>query len=152
MMNKMMTYISRKLKDKAGFSFIEAILTTSLLSVGLWGGLAILQNATSHSVNNDFRIMGIQLANEKVELILADKSFKGFDYILAENYPSESLSDPFSGFTRTVSIIEVDPTDLNDTNTPMPGSGYKRVDVNVVWGVESHEQVSVSTVVTDYDS
>jgi Tfp pilus assembly protein PilV len=146
----MLPFLRNMLTNSRGFTFIEAILTTTLLSIGLWGGIAMMHNATNHSINNDYRLMGIQLANEKIELIIADKAFKGYDWIAEGNYPDEDLSEPYSGFSRTVSITEVSPSDLDDVENPVEGSGYKRVDVEVIWGGQSHEQITVSTVLTDY--
>lgn len=138
------------LKNSAGFSFVEAILTTVVLAVGLWGGLALLHNATSHSINNDYRIIGIQLANKKLEIIIADKTFRGYDWIDESNYPTEILADPYSGFTRSITVTEVDPADFNDTQNPVADSGYKRVDVQVTWGTEPHQKIIMSTVLSSY--
>lgn len=137
------------LKNEAGFTFLEIILTTTLLAVGFAGGFALLQNTTNNSLENDMRVIASQLASEKIETIIADKTFKTYDWILPANYPVENLNAPYSGFTRTIDILEVDPADLA---TAQPGSGYKKVDVVVSWGALPSQAIRVTTLVTDYSS
>lgn len=137
----------RLLKNQSGFSFIEAILVTSLLAIGLWGGLAIFQNITSNTLESDMRVMASHLASEKIETIIADKTFQGYDWIIESNYPDETLTGAYQGFSRHVSITEVSSVDLI---TPSAGSGFKKVDVQVTWGPENYQTIVVSTMVTDY--
>lgn len=142
-----MKLIINRLKDKSGFSFLEAVMTTLFLSVGLWGGVAMFMNATSNSAYSDFRVMATGLANEKIEMIINDKMNQGFDYIDEANYDAENMEAPYTGFSRSVTVTEVDSTDFI---TPSEGSGYKRVDVTVVWGPEAYETITVSTIVSNY--
>lgn len=143
----MRRFLTKYFCNNKGFTFIETILTTLVLSVGLWGGFAIFHNATINSFNNDFRVIATQLAAEKIETITADKSFRGYDYVTGSNYPGETLGGAYNGFTRSVNITEVSSSDFNTVET---GSGYKRVDVLVTWGAESFEVITVSTVLSDY--
>lgn len=91
--------------------------------------------------------MATQLANEKIETIIADKTFQGFDYIDENNYPTENLAGDFNGFTRTIAVDEVSAADLE---TSQSESGYKRVDVSVSWGNDNGQNILVSTIVTEY--
>lgn len=133
--------------NQSGFTFLEMILTTVVLSVGLWGGMALFHNATLHSLDNDSRVIASELAGEKIESIVADKTFRGYGWIVGANYPAEVLVPPHQGFTRSVTITEVNP---NDLTTPMAGSGYKKIDVQVGWGNQGFQSVVVSTLLTDY--
>lgn len=137
----------RLLKNHSGFTFIEAILVTALLSIGLWGGLAIFQNITTNTLESDMRVIASQLASEKIETIIADKTFQGYNWIIETNYPDETLTGAQQGFSRQVNITEVSSVDLS---TPSPGSGFKKVDVLVTWGPENYQTIVVSTMVTDY--
>lgn len=139
--------VYRLLKSQKGFTFLEAILTTTLLSFGFWGGYAIFQNAIHHTVAQDFRLIATELASEKIELITADRTFQGFYSITTANYPAETLQGDFSGFTRSVQITEVNPANFT---SPQSGSGYKRIDVLVNWGNAANESVIISTVLSDY--
>lgn len=134
---------------QSGFTFLEIVLTTSLLAVGFWGGFALLQNTTNNSLENDLRVMASQLASQKIETIIADKSFVSYDWVDPNNYPPENLAAPYSGFTRTVDVLEVSP---NDLSTAQPGSGYKKVDVIVSWGNLPSEAIRVTTLLTNYSS
>lgn len=128
-----------------GFGLLEVVLSTMILSVGLLGGFMVIQNATARSVQGDMNTLATGLANDKMEDVLADKEFKGYGYLEAENYPAEDLDH---GFTRIVDVVEVDPQDLQ---TPVSGSGLKRIEVTVDWGDEAAETVKISTLLTDYE-
>ena len=135
------------LKNQKGFSFIEAILATVVLSFGMFGSLTLIQSATANSNYNDMRVVATNLATQKIEQIVSDKSFKGYDWIADENYTVEQLSASNAGFSRSVSVNEVDSSDLT---TPEVGSGFKKVDISVTWGDEAYESITVSSIVTDY--
>lgn len=136
-----------KLKSQKGFSLLENILATVLVSVGLLGGMATMQNASINTMNGDMSSIATQLANEKIEIILADKQFNGYDAVSTGDHDVESFSGQLQGFQRVVTVSEVDPDDLI---TPSAGSGMKRVIVTVNWGNKDHQKVIVSTLVTDY--
>jgi type II secretory pathway pseudopilin PulG len=140
-----------KIKNQMGMALLESILGTVLFSIGLTGGLFLMQNATRASVNTDFNVIASQFANEKLETIIADKALKGnrYDDIVANNYPNESLTyeGVSNAFVRTVVIEEVDPSNLT---TPQAGSGMKKVDVTVQWNNGNNQQILVSTLVADY--
>ncbi|HBF13953.1 MAG TPA: hypothetical protein DDW49_11305 [Deltaproteobacteria bacterium] len=139
----------RALKNQKGFTFIESILTTLVLSIGLWGTMALFQNATSNVSTSNWQVIATQLANEKLENIIADKKFQGYNTIDSTNYPNETLSAPYQGLQRNVTITEVSPADFS---TPEPYSGYKLITVEVVWSQEvgSLGSVNVSTLLTNY--
>ena len=133
---------------QAGFTLIETILTTLLLGIGLMGSLNLLQSSANASLENDARVTASHLADEKIETIIGDKTFQGYDFITAANYPDESpLDDPYDSYTRSVTITEVDGSDLT---TASAGSGIKKADVTVSWGESAYQSVTVSTIVTDY--
>lgn len=136
------------LTNNKGFSFIEAILTTVLLSTILMALITMFQNAISHTNDTDARVTATQLANEQIESVMADKTFCGYSCV-ATGTTTETLDDPYSMYSRQTIIYEVDSSDLT---TESSGSGYKRVDVTVTWGAESYQSINVSTVLTDYSS
>ncbi len=137
----------KKLHNQKGFTFIEAILTSVLLAFGLTGGYAMMQNSINYSMGNDYLVMGSQLANEKLQMVIADKTFESYSDVIQDNYTQESLSGAYQGFTRTTTVTEVDPADLT---TPQADSGYKKVEVTVSWGNNSGERVQVSTMLADH--
>jgi hypothetical protein len=133
--------------NQRGHSIFETILTVSIVGGGLFGGMSVMQNTTLVSQNGDMSTVGGELANESMESILADKEFMGYGIVAAENYPSEELAAPFSGFTRTVTVTEVS---LSDLTTPQVGSGVKKVEVTVNWGNSDDEKVQLMTLLGDY--
>ena len=139
------------LKNNKGFSLIEAVLSTMILSIGLMGGVLLMQNATVASVNSDFQAIASQLANEKLETILADNYMTDGKYsiITNGNYPAENLGygTQDNVFQRSVSITEVD----EDLSQSQAGSGLKKVDVTVSWGENLYERITISTLVSDYN-
>lgn len=140
-----------KIKNQMGIALLESILATTLLSIGLTGGLFLMQNATRAGVITDYSIIASQFANEKLETIIADKSLTASKYtgITNSNYPNESIT--YGGiagaFVRKVAITEVSPSDLT---TPQTGSGMKKVDVTVEWNNNTAQKILVSTLVAEY--
>lgn len=137
----------RQKLNQEGFTLVEIILTIVVLGVGLYGGFALFQSASYNNIDNDFRIVGSKLASEKIEQVMADKTFNGFDSIDTADYPVEAMQPPHSQFTRTTTITRVSG---NDFTTADNTSGYKRVDVLVSWGAANDERVTISTVVSQY--
>lgn len=124
---------------------LEGTFSTMLLAVGLLGGMAVMQNVTATTMNGDMNSIAIQLANEKIEEVMADKSFQGYNVVADENYPGEELEAPYQGFSRNVTVTEVNSGDLT---TEEVGSGLKKVDVTVSWG--NGDSVTVNSMVGDY--
>lgn len=137
-------------KNQKGFTLIETVLSILVLSIAMGGTLLLFQNATSHSVDSDYRVIAAQLANEKIESIIADKALQGYDSIIEGNYPDETLTGAFNGIQRIVTITEVDP---NDLNTAQADSGYKRVRVTVTWGGGAAQvrTLNVDTLLTEFN-
>lgn len=116
-----------------------------ILATALITGLFVIQSVLASSVDQELNTIATQLANEKIEIILADRAFQGYDYIADENYENETLVE-YSNLSRSVTITEVNEDDLV---TPEEGSGSKRVEVTVSWGNDVYQQVVISTLITD---
>lgn len=137
----------KKILNQKGFTILESILTTALVAVGLMGGMLTMQNATLNTVNGDMNTVATQLASEKVDVIMADKSYNGYEFVSAENYPTEDLTAPYN-MDRTVTVTEVNAEDLN---TPEIGSGVKKVAVTVSWGEKDNQSVTMISLVSNYN-
>jgi Tfp pilus assembly protein PilV len=133
--------------NQSGFIFVELILTMLVLSIGLASGYVLMDNSLSNSVTGDADVVASQLANEKLEQIISDKSFGGYDALAEGDYPPETLDAPYQNYSRQVDIYEVNPTDMS---TAEAGSGYKKVTVSVTWGNHDYETVNVVTLLTNY--
>ena len=137
-----------RIRNNNGFSLLEAVFTVLILSIGFYASLFLTSNILVTAQISDQNIIGTELANNKTELIMADKKFKGYTYVDNTNYTSESLAEPFAGYSRSVSVVEVQGSDLT---TPLSGSGLKRVNVTVSWGSEPSQQVTVTSIVSKYN-
>lgn len=133
----------RRLFNTFGFTSVESILTVGVLGVGLLGGMIVMQNTTLNTVNGDLHTLGTQLANEKIEEMMIDAHENGYD-VLVSAAVTEDLNDDHPGFSRYVSVYEVDVSDLS---TPDVESGVKRIDVTVMWGDQEYQHVDLSTIV-----
>lgn len=138
----------QQLKNSKGFTLLEAVLSVVILGIGFLTTMMLIENISISAINSDRNIVSAQLANEKLETILADKKFRGFSYVDNSHYPAESLTGPYAGYKRKVFVSEVQSGDLF---TPMPGSGIKRVLVTVFWGSTPAEQVNVTGMVSKYN-
>jgi type II secretory pathway pseudopilin PulG len=139
------------MKNQKGFSFLEAIMATAILAVGLVGGLTVLQNATLHTMNQDRSTIATELATSKMEEIIADHEFIGAHYILdIDNYDrTETEIEGFPGFSNQIIITKVDPSDLE---TPDETSSLTKIEVIVSWSADEGNSVSASTLLTDSGS
>lgn len=135
--------------NQSGIALIELILTMVILAISMVGGFILLQNVVSTNAESDFNVVASQFANEKLEEVVAAKTFTGYAGLDNADFPAETMAAPYQNFTRTVNIYEVDPVDMT---TALGGSGYKKVTVNVVWGTQTYETINVVTVLTNYGS
>ena len=137
----------------AGFTLIETIITLVVLSIAAVGVLSVFTVGTKGSANPLIADQAVQLAQEKMDTIIGDRenTARGFAYIVPGNYPAENAATlGFPGFSRTTTIICVDPGSLNTDNTFAPPctSGYTHVTVTVANTLIG--SVSVETIVTNY--
>lgn len=124
-------------------TLLETVLGMMVLAVGLLGLMPILSNATAKSVYSDKYVTATYLANERMEHILADRAFLGYDEVENSRYQTEELED---GFTRSTAVTEVNEDDLE---TEQAGTGYKKVVVTVRWGDQTNQRISITTLLTD---
>ena len=114
--------------NERGFTFIELTLAIVIISSALFGLLTLFQNVVTFGNDSEEYLVSSVLAQERLEEIVADKTNRGYNYIVNNNYPQENLAVPFAGYIRTTTITEVRE---NDLITAQNNSGYKRVVVSV---------------------
>lgn len=133
------------LRSRAGFTFIEAVLTLTLVAGGILGVIYLFQQNVRSANDMEHTVRATYLAQERMEQIIQNKEYLGYNSIVSANYPSsENLTaQGFSGYTRSVSIVEVNP---NDLATPQPNSQYKRLTVSVQ--VSGGDTVTLTTLLT----
>lgn len=128
-----------------GFTLIEAVLTLSVLAGGVFGVLVLYQQNIARSNEMEQTLVATELAQEKLEQIILDKKYQLYAYVIPANYlASEDLTaQGFPGYTRTISILEVNPSDMISAQT---NSGYKKITVSVA--VTGGLTVTLDTLVT----
>jgi prepilin-type N-terminal cleavage/methylation domain-containing protein len=139
--------------EERGFTLIETIITLVVLSIAAVGVLSVLTVATKGSANPLVVDQATELAQEKMDTIIGDRenTSRGSAYVIPGNYPAENAATlGLAGFSRTTTIICVDPGTLNTDNTFAPpcASGYTHVTVNVANALIG--SVSLETIVTNY--
>ena len=92
------------LTSEKGISLVELILVIVFVSVALTAILNTFTTSVSSSVDSEYISLAVQLAEGEMEQIKSDKSGKGYSYIIASNYPTETNPDGYAGFTRAVNI------------------------------------------------
>lgn len=140
--------MKRAQNTRRGGTLIEAIGAIVITSVAippmLWG----LRNAHATRADPVLATRARWLANERLEGMIADRhsTTRGYGYIVSANYASESSVSGFTGFSRSVAIVETGAT-LSGA-----GTGYKTVTVTVGWtdGRGQARTYALSTVVTSY--
>lgn len=135
----------QKLRDQKGLSLIEAVLAVMIVAVGFLGMLPLMTSATANTLSSNYIMTCTFLGDEQIETMIADKKFRGYNYIVNGNYPTQYLTGDFSQYTRSISVVEVNKTDLS---TPQVGSGYKLINVTVTWN--GQQNAVVSTLVTNF--
>jgi type II secretory pathway pseudopilin PulG len=125
------------MKKQDGFTLIELVIFIAVLATGL-GVLIPLITTTRYAHNIDQQTESMQLAQQRMELILADERIKGFS----------AFSDPCSGSTPPAICtppsgytVEVNIADNWQGNT-----NYKVIDVNVSGAATA----DLKTLIADY--
>lgn len=130
-----------------GFTFIEAILAMLIIGIGCTGLMTAFTVVNRQSGDTQMTVTAAFLAQEQMERIVADKIYRGYPFIVPNNYPPQVLPVPFERYSRSIVIQEVAPGDLR---TNQGGSGLKRVDITMQWGAAATQQVQLSTLVSSY--
>lgn len=135
-------------RQRRGFTLIEAIAAIVMLAIIVPPTMYALREGHKQRANPVLASRARWLATEKLEDVIADRhsATRGYAYLVASNYPSESSITGFPGFTRSVSFTET------TVNLSTAGTGYMRVTVTVGWtdAGSTARSLAISTVLTDY--
>ena len=132
---------------RSGFTLIEMIAAIVILAVAVPPMLWSIRDAHSQRVSPMLASKARWLAAEKLEDLVADRhsTTRGYDYLIAANYPAEPTITGYAGFSRSVSLTET------EVDLVTAGTGYMNVTVDVSWDhVTGSSTLSVATVLTDY--
>ena len=93
------------MKNQAGYSLIEIIITIVFVGIAFPGLIAFFTNIMIDSVESGAYTQAIVLTQSKMEEITADKLSpdRGYDYIRTSGqYPTETIGQ----FTRTTTVTD----------------------------------------------
>ncbi|MBI5643928.1 MAG: prepilin-type N-terminal cleavage/methylation domain-containing protein [Deltaproteobacteria bacterium] len=133
--------------NKKGFTLIEVVMVIIILGI-IGTGILMYYTGLSASPDQVTLTQATALAQEKLEMIIADKKANGFNGVLSE--APAALPAPYARFTREVEVFCVQEADLNTSNGTMPNCTdtdilAKRVRVIISWGGSSADYVTVIT-------
>ena len=107
------------------FTLIELMIAISILVVGIVGVLAMFPLGIQMVVSSKMATVASYLGEAKIEEII----FTSYEEISSE--ARETLSPPFSAYSRETQVICFDP---NDSFSPdCPDTGIKNIKVIVYW-------------------
>ncbi|MFY9269746.1 MAG: prepilin-type N-terminal cleavage/methylation domain-containing protein [Candidatus Manganitrophaceae bacterium] len=138
--------------DVRGFTLIEIILAVLVISIAVVGMTSAISFVGQGSLDAEATSTAKELAQEKLEQIMGDKRdmARGYAYVITPGqYPAEPAVAGFTNYSRSVTVTEVNPSDLS---IPSANSGFARVGVDVSYaglpGVPT-PAASLVTVVTN---
>ena len=137
---------------ESGFTLIEVILVIVIMAIAIPSLIMGVSFMTQRQVNALGTTTAVDLAQERLEQIIADKRnpLVGFANINNARYPAETPVAGFAQYNRTVNIVCVSPANL-DAAVACP-TDYRRVQVTVqAVGVgQSVPDAVLVTLVTNY--
>lgn len=89
---------------EGGYSLIETVMVMAFLGVAFVAVLNVMSTSVSQSVDTELMTKAIALAEEKMEIVVGDKTSRGYGYLINSNYPVETNPNGQAGFTRTTTI------------------------------------------------
>ncbi len=123
-----------RLARNGGSTLIELILVIIFLSVAILASINMMTGSLSGSAETELLATATDLANAKMEAILADKKSKGYPFVKSSNYPDESNVNNLNGFNRYVKVTKF--------------STYKEVEVKVTH--PDIESCILTAIMTNY--
>ncbi len=93
-------------RASAGFTLIEVVLIIVIAAIAVLPLSMLFANTSIRSGDARNATVAAQLAQTKMEEIAADKGCptRGFEFLVAANYPPENPVTAFPGYRRSVSI------------------------------------------------
>jgi prepilin-type N-terminal cleavage/methylation domain-containing protein len=127
--------------SERGFTLPEVVLVLVIAAVAVLPLGMLFANSSIRSGEAHNATVMAELAQAKMEEIAADKNSpsRGFTYLVAANYPTESPVTAFPGYTRSVAFA---PDSLYD------GVTFRTVSVTVAFA--SVPSVTLTTWFTNY--
>ena len=140
----------------SGFTLIETIITLVVLSIAAVGVLSVFTTGMKGSANPLILSQATQLAQERMETVIALKISGGFNAV--QDIASAAFGAPYANFSYAVDVACVDANFANAQGAPGYNAGgscsqagaaryYKLVTVTVSW---TGNAVALTTIVANY--
>jgi len=105
---KQLSAARRRLHESPGFTLMELVMTIVFTAIAFPGILSLLVNTSINSHDAELMTIANSLAQEQMEIILADKAGTGTGYgfsnITTAKYANVNPASPYNAFTRTVTV------------------------------------------------
>lgn len=126
------------LTDQRGFTLIEIVLAILVVSIAVVGATSAINFTASWSLNAEVSATAKELAQERMEQLMAMKRNNGYNDPAFNIGPTTlaltPLAAPFAQYSRGEQICLVDANLLNpdcDPAAPNNDAGYKKITVSV---------------------
>lgn len=132
-------------------TIIEVVMAVVILALALPTLVGGFADAAKQSIHPAQASVASFLAIDRMEEIVARRyrgnqnGVSGYDAITAANFPEETPVAGFPGFSRTVTISEVNAS-LEPSGTAV---GYRKVRVTVAWS-NGQDQMAIERVFADF--
>jgi prepilin-type N-terminal cleavage/methylation domain-containing protein len=95
-----------RVRASGGFTLIEVVLVVAISAIAILPLSMLFANTSIRSGDARIATVAAQLAQTKMEEIAADENSptRGFDFLVAGNYPPEDPVRAFPGYRRTVAF------------------------------------------------
>lgn len=144
------------MRDRGGFTLIEAVLSLGVLAIGLLGVIYAFHGMGESSVLADQTVVASNVARGAIERVIAKRDASGYAAALTAISNGSFNQNPVTNYppyTLTVSAYEVNPDkDVGATDDFLdasPGSGYARVTVNMTWNTGKNS-MNLVTIIANY--
>ena len=116
-------------RTRRGFTLIELVFLIVVLFGSIVAFLSVSGEAGERVADNNDKAKAVQLAQEKMELIISDRRNpdRDYSYITSGAYSAETLTAPFVGFSRSVTVSDAS----SDAACPSATLGCKLIVVTV---------------------
>ncbi|MCB1213990.1 MAG: hypothetical protein KDK66_00810 [Deltaproteobacteria bacterium] len=142
-----MSVMVRKVKGTKGFTLIEGLFAVLILSFGLIGLVSIFTEMNRNSVNTALTLSASHLVSQTLEDYLAVKAQQGYGAISVGQSSNDIVLNNQT-YTIETDVYYVESGDLSTPS--VSDTGYKMVEVSANWNVGGPQQVSQSTIFTNY--
>ena len=126
------------------YNFLKDLIIFLIVAIIIFGTGYVYRTVTERSLVSDKSIVAVDLARQKMEMVLAKKASSEYNDIISQS--DEVVYNGRWIFIRKVEVNFVDPENFFIIDRDL---GLKKIDVNVAWGGSIGSQVSLYSLVSN---